>query len=80
MARIQRLAMFLEAHFEVELHMPEEMSDQDGEVDDEPSLLVRLDEAEAKIGLISMVRHVCNCIYDIPRVAHYARLLDGRKF
>ncbi|OCH95063.1 Metallo-hydrolase/oxidoreductase [Obba rivulosa] len=54
--RIQRLAMFLEAHFgEVELHMPEEMDEpEQGEDHPEPSLLVRLDEADAVINLLSM--------------------------
>lgn len=59
--RIQRLAMFLEAHFgEVELHMPEAAEDdqeqEQGEDDHEPSLLVRLDEADARIHLLSLVR------------------------
>ncbi|CCM05716.1 uncharacterized protein FIBRA_07948 [Fibroporia radiculosa] len=54
--RIQRLAMFLEAHFgEVELHMPEETDEpEQGEDAHEPSLLVRLDEADALINLVSM--------------------------
>jgi len=55
--RIQRLAMFLEAHFgEVELHMPEETGEpEQGEENGvEPSLLVRLDEADARISLVSM--------------------------
>ncbi|KAK0226076.1 beta-lactamase-like protein [Armillaria fumosa] len=58
MKRIQRLIMFLEAHFgEVELHMPEEL-DEEQEPDgpgNEPSLLVQLDEADARISLVSMV-------------------------
>lgn len=57
--RIQRLAMFLEAHFgEVELHMPDVAEDdrEQGEDDHEPSLLVRLDEADARIHLLSLVR------------------------
>ncbi|KXN90836.1 Endoribonuclease YSH1 [Leucoagaricus sp. SymC.cos] len=61
MTRVQRLAMFLEAHFgEVEFHQPdEEGSDSEereaGERnDEEPSLLVRLDEADARIDLISL--------------------------
>ena len=55
--RIQRLAMFLEAHFgEVELHMPEDAMEQEqGEDPREPALLVRLDEADALINLMSMV-------------------------
>jgi len=62
MTRIQRLVMFLEAHFgDVELHMPEEIEDdsEQGEDNIEPSLLVSLDEAEARINLISMVRRHC---------------------
>ncbi|KAF9462338.1 beta-lactamase-like protein [Collybia nuda] len=55
--RIQRLAMFLEAHFgEVELHMPD-VSDEEpeqGEDDHEPSLIVRLDEADAQINLLTL--------------------------
>ena len=55
--RIQRIAMFFESHFgEVELHMPSEGVEEMGqEKDDEPALLVRLDEADALIRLISMV-------------------------
>lgn len=58
MARIQRLVMFLEAHFgDVELHMPEAAEDdaEQGEDNAEPSLLVSLDEAEAQINLVTMV-------------------------
>ena len=49
--------MFLEAHFgEVELHMPEATAEPEhGEDDHEPSLLVRLDEADAVINLLTMV-------------------------
>lgn len=58
--RIERLAWFLEAHFgEVELHMPTDTAPEDmeqGEDAHEPSLLVRLDEADATIDLLSMVR------------------------
>ena len=58
--RIQRLAMFLEAHFgEVELHMPDEMpekvEDEQGEDHAQPALLVRLDEADAMVNLLSLV-------------------------
>lgn len=64
MKRIQRLIMFLEAHFgSVELHMPDE--DEEPNQDDmninrsqEPSLLVFLDNAVARIQLMSMVREV----------------------
>jgi len=58
MIRIQRLGMFLEAHFgEVEYHMP----DEDTEIEQEelashgePSFLIQLDDAEARINLLSM--------------------------
>jgi cleavage and polyadenylation specificity factor subunit 3 len=55
--RIQKIAMFLESHFgEVEVHMPSlETADEMGQENDgEPILLVRLDEADARINLISM--------------------------
>ncbi|KAJ7783159.1 beta-lactamase-like protein [Mycena metata] len=56
--RLQRLAWFLEAHFgEVELHMPDPSSQEEpeqGEDDNEPSLLVRLDDAIAQINLVSL--------------------------
>ena len=58
--RIQRLAWFLEAHFgDVELHMPDDV-EADAAADEpgsgEPALLVTLDEADAVINLLSMVR------------------------
>ena len=70
MMRIQRLGVFLEAHFgEVEYHMPEEPEGEEPEEDiergesalpphttAEPSFLIQLDEADARINLISMVR------------------------
>ncbi|KAH0827490.1 beta-lactamase-like protein [Lanmaoa asiatica] len=60
--RIQRLAWFFEAHFgEVELHMSEE-SDQDEQENEQgedtshdPALIVRVDDADAHINLISLV-------------------------
>ena len=57
LTRIRNLAMFLEAHFgEVELHMPEaSMDSEQGNDNHEPTLLVRLDEADAEINLLSMV-------------------------
>lgn len=73
MIRIQRLGMFLEAHFgEVEYHMPEEELEpaqeemEQGETTSpphaaEPSFLIQLDEADARINLISMVRHSFTC-------------------
>jgi cleavage and polyadenylation specificity factor subunit 3 len=60
--RIQRLAMFLEVHFgDVELHMPDldetmEQAQGENKLPPEPALLVRLDEADALINLLSMVR------------------------
>lgn len=58
MVRIQRLAMFLEAHFgEVELHMPEDHPDSDeaNAEDDAPGFLIQLDDTEAFIDLATMV-------------------------
>ncbi|KAI0645353.1 mRNA 3'-end-processing protein YSH1 [Trametes meyenii] len=54
--RIQRLAWFLEEHFDsVELHMPEEKADSEElEEEREPSLLVQIYEAEAVINLRTM--------------------------
>jgi cleavage and polyadenylation specificity factor subunit 3 len=63
--------MFLEAHFgDVELHMPEEVEDgpEQGEDSNEPSLLVSLDEADARINLISMVRIRCLCLLPLTRL------------
>lgn len=57
MVRIQRLAMFLEAHFgEVELHFPEDDQEEQRSEDEEPSLLIRLDEADALVNLATLVR------------------------
>jgi len=53
--RIQRLGMFLEAHFgDVELHMPDINPDEPAENGSEASFWVRLDDAHAQISLISM--------------------------
>jgi len=58
MVRIQRLGMFLEAHFgEVEYHMPDEDMETEQEEptsQDEPSFLIQLDDADARINLLSM--------------------------
>ncbi|KAH8083771.1 beta-lactamase-like protein [Cristinia sonorae] len=59
LVRIQRLAMFLEAHFgKVELHMPEQPPEQDeserNDEQEEPALLVRLDEADAIVNLVTL--------------------------
>jgi hypothetical protein len=60
MTRIQRLGLFLEAHFgEVEYHMPDEEAETEEEElpsQGEPSFLIQLDDAEARINLLSMVR------------------------
>lgn len=60
MIRIQRLGLFLEAHFgEVEYHMPDEEQETEEEEltsHGEPSFLIQLDDAEARINLLSMVR------------------------
>ncbi|KAG9316339.1 beta-lactamase-like protein [Chiua virens] len=60
--RIQRLAWFFEAHFgEVELHMPEEPdadeqeNEQGADASHDPALIVRVDDAEAHINLVSLV-------------------------
>jgi hypothetical protein len=65
MTRVQRLAIFLEAHFgEVEFHQPDETGSEEREAgersDEEPSLLVRLDEADARIDLMSLVSKKIN--------------------
>ncbi|GLB45057.1 putative CPSF73-100_C [Lyophyllum shimeji] len=55
--RIQRLIMFLEAHFgKVELHMPDAADEERelGEDSHDPWLIVRLDEADAQINLLSL--------------------------
>lgn len=53
--RIQRLAMFLEAHFgDVELHMPDPDEMEDPDEDQDPGLLVRFDEADAFINLVNL--------------------------
>jgi len=58
MIRIQRLGLFLEAHFgEVEYHMPDEEQETEEEEltsHGEPSFLIQLDDAEAQINLLSM--------------------------
>jgi cleavage and polyadenylation specificity factor subunit 3 len=49
--------MFLEAHFgEIELHMPDDDMGQDSgeQPDDGPAFLISLDEAEARISLLTM--------------------------
>jgi len=55
--QLRGLALFFEAHFgEVELHMPETSNEEPelGEDDNEPSLLVTVDDSIACINLVSM--------------------------
>ena len=62
--RIQRLAMFLEAQFgEVEQH-------ESGAEHQDPLLLVQLDDADAQINLVSLVRFISSSI----RVPHVVLL------
>ena len=80
--RIRRLAMFLEAHFgDVELHMPDEAEadpDVEGENGSQPALLVRLDEADAVINLVTLVS--TSALYDFPCTTYGSgyRLLKAR--
>ena len=59
MVRIQRLGLFLEAHFgDVEYHIPDEdmgIEQEEPTPRGEPSFLIQLDDAEARINLLSMV-------------------------
>lgn len=59
MLRIQRLAMFLEAHFsDIELYMPEipeGNAEEEKDNQDVPGIVVRLDDADAFIDLSTMV-------------------------
>lgn len=58
--RVRLLAKFLEAHFgRVELHMPDE-GPAEGEEGESPSFLVSLDETDATIDLVTMVRQPNN--------------------
>jgi cleavage and polyadenylation specificity factor subunit 3 len=70
MIRIQRLGLFLEAHFgEVEYHMPDEEQEPEEEElasHGEPSFLIQLDDAEARINLLSMVRPSHFILYFFP--------------
>ena len=75
--RIQRLIMFLEAHFgKVELYMPDEPGDVEDEAgeerESEPWLIVRLDDVDAKIDLLSLVRlpHLILCLLFVPTIWH----------
>ncbi|KAL4074057.1 beta-lactamase-like protein [Scleroderma citrinum] len=58
--RIQFLAEFLENHFgEVELHMPDEVGEDQHEQGEDsnrdPALIIRVDEADAHINLVTLV-------------------------
>jgi cleavage and polyadenylation specificity factor subunit 3 len=66
MVRIEKLATFLDAHFgEVELHFPEQGQETEGE---EPSLLIRLDEAFAQVNLATLV-----CFLEFHAILVYLR-------
>ena len=56
-SRIKDLGLFLEAHFgDIEFHMPDEMDGEpQDEHDSEPSFIIRSEEADAKINLVSLV-------------------------
>lgn len=61
--RTQRIAEFLEAHFgEVDIVDSREL--EDGKLILDPAILVKLDEAEARVGLLDMV-----CLLVICHVA-----------
>jgi cleavage and polyadenylation specificity factor subunit 3 len=66
MVRIQRLGMFLEAHFgDVEYHMPDDdmgAEEEEPTPQGEPSFLIQSDDAEARINLLSMVTYSWACI------------------
>jgi cleavage and polyadenylation specificity factor subunit 3 len=57
--RIRRLGWFLETHFgaaAIELHMPEESAEgEEGQADEGPSFIIRLEEADVLINLVDMV-------------------------
>ena len=80
MIRIQRLGQFLEAHFgEVECHMPDEEQETEEEElasHGEPSFLIQLDDAEARINLLSMVGASLFISHHLPRLIH--NCTDGR--
>ena len=81
MIRIQRLGLFLEAHFgEVEYHMPDEEQEAEEEgltSHGEPSFLIQLDDAEARINLLSMVRLSLFVTYFFPRLCHDAQTVES---
>jgi cleavage and polyadenylation specificity factor subunit 3 len=81
MIRIQRLGLFLEAHFgEVEYHMPDEEQETEEEEltsHGEPSFLIQLDDAEARINLLSMVRPFLFISWFFPRLCHDAQTVDS---
>jgi cleavage and polyadenylation specificity factor subunit 3 len=81
MIRIQRLGLFLEAHFgEVEYHMPDEESETEEEEltsHGEPSFLIQLDDADARINLLSMVRPSLFISYLFPRLCQNPQTVDS---
>ena len=81
MIRIQRLGLFLEAHFgEVEYHMPDEETETEEEEltsHGEPSFLIQLDDAEARINLLSMVRSSLFIPYFPPHLCYDTQTVDS---
>lgn len=52
--RTQRMAEFLEAHFG-EVDIVDSRETEDGKLVLDPAILIKLDEAEARVGLLDMV-------------------------
>ena len=79
MVRIQRLGMFLEAHFgDVEYHMPDEdmgVEQEEPTSRGEPSFLIQLDDAEARINLLSMVTFSPNHLFFL--LIKYVQTVDS---
>jgi Pre-mRNA 3'-end-processing endonuclease polyadenylation factor C-term len=55
--RTQNIAEFLEAHFG-SVEIAETEATEEGKIMFEPSIVVRLDDLEARVGLIDLVRSV----------------------
>ena len=56
--RIRNLTMFLAAHFggdEVELYIPDKEEPETGEERSDPMIVIRLEEADAMINLVTLV-------------------------
>jgi len=66
--RIQRIVWFLEAHFgDVELHMPEAGGEQEQGENNEPALIVRMDDSGETDAHINLVTLVVSCPSDTVR-------------